>query len=88
MGVGGASVPGIGYLPNDSAAFWSGVGSVVNFLFLDDIKTLFNPNASLADKSLAAAGFIPYAKVFKGGKLIIKFYKQWERNYTYCGYYK
>ncbi|MNW39514.1 hypothetical protein D3C74_166040 [compost metagenome] len=45
---------------------------VADFLILDDINTVLDPNASTFDKSLAAVGFIPIGKFIKGGKLIIK----------------
>nr|WP_269800210.1 RHS repeat-associated core domain-containing protein [Paenibacillus phocaensis] len=46
--------------------------AVANFLVIDDINTLLDPNSSYFDKTLAAAGFIPVSKFFKGGKLLIK----------------
>ncbi|MCD1258816.1 Hint domain-containing protein [Paenibacillus athensensis] len=40
--------------------------------FISDIKTLLNPDASIADKVLAGAGFIPYSKIIRGAKLFIR----------------
>ncbi|WP_338048799.1 polymorphic toxin-type HINT domain-containing protein [Paenibacillus sanguinis] len=52
---------------------WSGpVGTVINFLILDDINALRDPNSSDLAKSLAIAGFIPVGKVVKGGKIVLK----------------
>jgi len=45
---------------------------VADFLIVDDIKTVLDPNSSNFDKGLALAGFIPFGKVIKGGKLVIK----------------
>ena len=50
----------------------NGVSAVADFLFVNDIKTILNPNASTFDKTLAVAGFTPFGKVFKGGKLVIQ----------------
>jgi RHS repeat-associated protein len=49
-----------------------GAIEIADFLIVDDINTLLDPNSSSFDKSLAAAGFVPVGKVIKGGKLIIK----------------
>jgi len=46
--------------------------AVANFMVIDDINTLLDPDASTFDKTLAAAGFIPVGKLIKGGKLVIK----------------
>jgi hypothetical protein len=46
--------------------------AVADFLVVDDVNTLLDPNSSLFDKTLAAASFIPVAKLFKGSQLIIK----------------
>ncbi|OME00569.1 hypothetical protein BSK54_15920 [Paenibacillus odorifer] len=46
--------------------------AVADFLVVDDINTILNPNASSFDKTLAAANFIPIAKFVKGGRLIVK----------------
>jgi hypothetical protein len=54
-------------------AIADGLYKVAEFLIIDDIRTLFNPNASGYDKALAAAGFFPFGKVIKGGKLFLKF---------------
>ena len=48
------------------------IGAVLDFMWIDDINTILDPNASTFDKTLAGAGFIPIAKVFKGSSLIIK----------------
>lgn len=42
----------------------------VDFLVLDDIKTIFNPNASKTDKALAAVMLFPAGKVLKTGKVV------------------
>ncbi len=42
----------------------------LDFLILDDLNTLADGDASLLDKGIAAASFIPIGKVFKGAKLI------------------
>ncbi|MER2260918.1 MAG: LXG domain-containing protein [Psychrobacillus sp.] len=42
---------------------------VLDFLILDDINALFGQDSSLAERGLAAAGFIPFGKVTKLGKL-------------------
>lgn len=49
-----------------------GASATVNFLVLDDIRTLTDPKSSFFDKSMAVAGFIPVGKVLKGGKLVVK----------------
>lgn len=54
-------------------AIADGLYKVAEFLIIDDVRTLFDPNASGYDKALAAAGFFPFGKVIKGGKLILKF---------------
>ncbi|MCM3359397.1 LXG domain-containing protein [Psychrobacillus sp. MER TA 171] len=43
--------------------------AILDFLILDDVNTLFGPDSSVADRGLAAAGFIPFGKVTKLGKL-------------------
>ncbi|SOC44180.1 T7SS effector LXG polymorphic toxin [Ureibacillus acetophenoni] len=45
---------------------------VADFIILDDINTLMDPNASGADKGFAVASFIPIGKLVKGGKLVGK----------------
>ncbi|MEK4523648.1 LXG domain-containing protein [Psychrobacillus sp. FSL W7-1457] len=42
---------------------------ILDFLVLDDIKALFGPDSSLTERGLAAAGFLPFGKVTKLGKL-------------------
>ncbi|MEK4063788.1 MULTISPECIES: RHS repeat-associated core domain-containing protein [unclassified Paenibacillus] len=63
--------------------------AVADFLVVDDINTILNPNASSFDKTLAAANFIPIAKLFKGGRLIVKLAskegRQIERAITFTG---
>jgi len=51
---------------------WNGGKEVADFLLLDDIRTLADPNASWGDKAWALAGFIPIGKFIKGGKIIAK----------------
>ena|GEM_PF-821553 len=51
-----------------------GLVEVTDFLVVDDIKTIFDPNASTFDKTLAVASFIPVGKVVKGGKIFIKLF--------------
>ncbi|ASA20281.1 hypothetical protein B9T62_05390 [Paenibacillus donghaensis] len=46
--------------------------AVANFMVVDDIRTIIDPNASTFDKSLAIAGFIPVGKFIKGGKIVVK----------------
>ncbi|MEK4527884.1 MULTISPECIES: polymorphic toxin-type HINT domain-containing protein [Paenibacillus] len=46
--------------------------ATANFLILDDLKTFIDPKSSLFDRGMAVAGFLPVGKVFKGGKLIVK----------------
>ncbi|MDG0814213.1 RHS repeat-associated core domain-containing protein [Cohnella rhizosphaerae] len=46
--------------------------SFMKFMFVDDINTILDPNASGFDKTLAAMGFIPIGKIYKEGSLIIK----------------
>jgi len=41
----------------------------LNFLVLDDIRTLFNPNASKTDKIISLVSLFPAGKVTKAGKL-------------------
>nr|WP_237178999.1 polymorphic toxin-type HINT domain-containing protein [Paenibacillus sp. MMS18-CY102] len=49
-----------------------GVVAVANFMIVDDIRTILDPNSSYFDKGLALAGFLPVGKVVKGGKLVVK----------------
>ncbi|MFB5759850.1 polymorphic toxin-type HINT domain-containing protein [Paenibacillus medicaginis] len=73
MGAGWGGFAGNAYSATDPWKGWSGpVGSVANFLILDDINTLRDPNSSGLAKGLATAGFLPIGKVVKGGKLILK----------------
>lgn len=44
----------------------------VEVLFIDDFKTVLDPDSSLFDKTLAGAGFTPFGKIVKGGKVIVK----------------
>ncbi|MDM5233401.1 hypothetical protein [Lysinibacillus pakistanensis] len=41
----------------------------IDFLVLDDVKTIFDPNAGALDKSLAAISLFPAGKVVKSGKI-------------------
>ncbi|WP_276570661.1 polymorphic toxin-type HINT domain-containing protein, partial [Paenibacillus alvei] len=40
-----------------------------NFLILDDVNTLLNPDGSLNEKALTVASFLPWGKVLKAGKV-------------------
>ena len=66
----------LGDLGNGAIAIGKGaltVGKgVADFIILDDINTLMDPNASGFDKGIAVASFIPIGKVLKGGKMIGK----------------
>ncbi|WP_261808093.1 HINT domain-containing protein [Paenibacillus sp. N3.4] len=76
--------PGIGYMgevytpgfyqsaTNGLVSGFQFAGSVVNFMVMDNINTIVDPNASTFNKSLAIAGFVPVGKVISGGKLVIK----------------
>lgn len=61
----------------------------LDFLILDDLATLRDPNASEWSKAFAAFGLIPVGKVLKGGKLIISLVddsgKIVKRDYTLTG---
>ena len=46
-----------------------------DFLFLDDAKTILDPDASLLDKGIAIAGFTPFGKALKVGKTGYKLVK-------------
>jgi hypothetical protein len=46
--------------------------SALDFLILDDIRTLQDPKAPVWAKGLALASFFPVGKVLKGGKLLTK----------------
>lgn len=41
----------------------------IDFLVLDDVKTIFNPNAGTTEKGLALVSLFPAGKVTKSGKL-------------------
>ncbi|MFB5268840.1 polymorphic toxin-type HINT domain-containing protein [Paenibacillus enshidis] len=72
MGAGWGGFAGNAYSATDPWKGWSGpVGSVANFLILDDINTLRDPSSSGLAKGLATAGFLPIGKAIKGGKLIL-----------------
>lgn len=72
-GTGWGGFAGNRYSATDPWKGWSGpVGSVANFLILDDVNTLRDPDSSALAKGLAAAGFIPLGKVVKGGKLTLQ----------------
>ncbi|MBP2115936.1 polymorphic toxin-type HINT domain-containing protein [Paenibacillus silagei] len=72
-GAGWGGFAGNRYSATDPWKGWSGpVGSVANFLILDDVNTLRDPDSSALAKGLAAAGFIPLGKVVKGGKLTLQ----------------
>ncbi|WP_240422044.1 RHS repeat-associated core domain-containing protein [Paenibacillus periandrae] len=46
--------------------------AILDFAIMDDVNTLLDPNSAKFDKTLAAAGFLPIGKVYKGGSLIFK----------------
>ncbi|MEY9092560.1 polymorphic toxin-type HINT domain-containing protein [Paenibacillus sp. RC84] len=46
--------------------------AIADFMFLDDLRTVTDENASNFDKGLAAAGFVPWGKIVRSGKLIIQ----------------
>ncbi|WP_231505405.1 polymorphic toxin-type HINT domain-containing protein [Paenibacillus massiliensis] len=53
---------------------WSGpAGSTINFLLLDDVNTLRDPNAANYEKTLAVAGFIPMGKFVGKGYKVVKY---------------
>lgn len=41
----------------------------IDFLVLDDVKTIFNPDAGVVDKGLAIISLFPAGKVVKSGKI-------------------
>jgi len=41
----------------------------INFLVLDDVRTIFNPNAGITEKGVALVSLFPAGKVVKSGKL-------------------
>ncbi|MGG4197432.1 hypothetical protein ABEW50_28820 [Paenibacillus jamilae] len=43
-----------------------------DFLLLDDINTMLDPNSSLGDKGLVLLGFLPPAKLIKVGTKVSK----------------
>ncbi|MEB3104108.1 RHS repeat-associated core domain-containing protein, partial [Ferviditalea candida] len=45
---------------------------VADFLVVDDIKTIIDPNSSTFDKTLAASNFVPIGKFIKGGRIIVR----------------
>ena len=49
-----------------------GAKSAVDFLIMDDLRTLVDPKSSFYDRAMAGIGFIPVGKIFKGGKVFIK----------------
>lgn len=56
---------------SDAADF--AVEAGLDFLVLDDVKTLFDPKSSNTDKGLAALSLFPGGKAIKGMKLLKKF---------------
>ncbi|WOV86991.1 hypothetical protein QWT69_14100 [Sporosarcina oncorhynchi] len=46
-----------------------GAKAGLDFLVIDDIKTLFNPNSSVTDKGIALVSLFPAGKVVKAGSL-------------------
>ncbi|MCR8854592.1 hypothetical protein [Lysinibacillus fusiformis] len=53
----------------------------IDFLVLDDVKTIFNPDAGALDKSIAAISLFPAGKVVKSGK-IYKLLKNADKNHV------
>lgn len=49
-----------------------GAKSAIDFLIMDDLRALVDPKSSFYDRAMAAIGFIPVGKAYKGGKVIIK----------------
>lgn len=41
----------------------------IDFLVLDDVRTIFNPNAGITEKGIALVSLFPAGKVVKSGKL-------------------
>ncbi|WP_251561283.1 RHS repeat-associated core domain-containing protein [Paenibacillus pasadenensis] len=61
---------------NDLKNIDKGLEEVANFLIIDDIRTLQNPNSSLLDRTMAYAGIIPIGKVARvGEKLFVEVLK-------------
>lgn len=58
---------------------YKGTKAVADFLILDDIDILLDPDASIADKSLAGLGFVPGEKVFKGGMIVLSLAKKYKK---------
>ena len=59
---------------SDAADFAIAAGKEgLDFLILDDVKTLFNPNADTTDRALAALSLFPAGKAVKGMKLLGKY---------------
>ncbi|MEK4186739.1 RHS repeat-associated core domain-containing protein [Paenibacillus sp. FSL L8-0494] len=54
--------------------------AIADFMYIDDINTVLNPDASGFDKGLALLGFIPATKIVKSGKLIVKLVSKEGRN--------
>ncbi|MBV6714144.1 HINT domain-containing protein [Paenibacillus chitinolyticus] len=46
--------------------------AIADFMLLDDLRTVTDENASNFDKGLAAAGFVPWGKIIRSGKLVIQ----------------
>ncbi|MCY9758902.1 hypothetical protein M5X00_32305, partial [Paenibacillus alvei] len=55
-----------------------------NFLILDDVNTLLNPDGSLNEKALTVASFLPWGKVLKAGKVGSKVSKAAEKVLAKC----
>ncbi|WP_170315030.1 polymorphic toxin-type HINT domain-containing protein [Saccharibacillus brassicae] len=71
-GSGWVGFPGNKYSASDPWKGWSGpVGSVINFLILDNVNTLRDKNSSALAQALAIAGLLPVGKVIQEGKLIL-----------------
>lgn len=76
------------YLKMATDGVYRGSMAVADFAVLDDVNTLFDPDASAIDKSLAGLGFVPGAKVFKGGMIVLSLankYKRIERAVQFVG---
>ncbi len=59
-----------------------------NFLILDDVNTLLNPDGSLNEKALTVASFLPWGKVLKAGKVVSKVNKASESLTKFQGWIK
>ncbi|UQZ32242.1 hypothetical protein C2I18_00985 [Paenibacillus sp. PK3_47] len=73
MGPGWGGFAGNRYSATDPWKGWGGpVGSLANFLILDDVNTLRDKDSSALAKSLSLAGLVPVGKIIKGGKITLQ----------------